>query len=292
MKAKSSCRALLLAVAALIGSGAAIAQTTPDAGHTRVSLPVDWSYTHMIYSKDRTPDEEAAKPNDKRYIYSRKLHSNTRAAASVGVGGPSSNGIGRDVRLAGGFLGEDRGQQPANPAHIDWSFSLGAGFVAPGMYPAKFTFDINAPVTTANCTGTTGTPEYGFPDFVVYGLDVAGVTGGQGNLVALDNLYTGVNGGGVADGICPGTGPIVYWSYNTTTASGGKITTSPVLSEDGTKVAFLESGGATTYLHILSWNAGDGASNGDAVHAVAPSTLSADAAAHRLPFQTRSRASP
>ena len=73
MKAKSSCRALLLAVAVLMGTGAAIAQTTPttapDAGHTRVSMPVDWSYTHMIYSKDRSPDEEAAKPKDKRYIY-------------------------------------------------------------------------------------------------------------------------------------------------------------------------------------------------------------------------------
>ncbi len=274
MDAKSSCRALLLAVAALLGTGSAIAQTAPDAGHARVSLPVDWSYTHVIYSKDRSPDEEAAKPNDKRYIYSRKLHSNTRAVASVEAGGPK--GIGRDVRFEVGHLGVNRSAQLSSPAKIDWSFSLGAGFVAPGMYPAKFSFDINAPVTVANCTGTT---EYTFPDFVVYGLNVAGVNNGQGNLVALNNLYTGVNGSGQPNGVCPGTGPIVYWSYNTTTSTGGKITTSPVLSEDGTQVAFLESGGAATYLHILSWNAGDGAANGDAVHAAVPSSISGNAAA-------------
>jgi len=271
MRAKSSCRALLLAIAALMGTGAAIAQTTPDTEHTRVSLPVDWSYTHMIYSKDRSPDQEAAKPHDKRYIYSRKLHGNGRPAASVDNSRMPVGG--KDTLFEAGRFGQNRGQQPGSPAKIDWSFSLGAGFVAPGMYPAKFSFDINQPVTSANCTGTTA---YVWPDFVVYGLDVAGVTGGQGNLVALDNLYSGTT---PAVGVCGAGGPLVYWSYNTTTVSGGKITTSPVLSEDGSQVAFLESGGATTYLHILNWSAGDGAGSGDAIHAAAPSTIWAKASA-------------
>jgi hypothetical protein len=229
---------------------------------------VDWSYTHVIYSKDRSPDEEAAKPNDKRYIYSRKLHSNVRAAASVD---PSRlEGDGKDERFAVGRFDQNRGQTPAKPAKIDWSFSLGVGFVAPGMYPAKFSFDINAPVTASNCTGNNG---QGMPDYVVYGLDVAGVSNGQSNLLGLDNLYTGTS----PAGICTGSGPSVLFSYDTTTVSGGKITTSPTLSEDGTQIAFLESGGAVSFLHILNWNAGDGAGSNDALHAAVPSTISGNA---------------
>jgi hypothetical protein len=240
-------------------------------------MPMDWSYSHVIYSKQRSPDEEAAKPKDKRYIYSRMTHGTVRAAASslptIGLGDNRYSTELNNLRMAQNPFMHPQPASAATTGKVDWAFSLGTGFVAPGMYPAKFSFDINAPVTVANCTGTT---EYTFPDFVVYGLDVAGVSGGQSNLIALDNLYTGTN---PTPGICGTGSPLVYWSYDTTTVPGGKITTSPVLSEDGTQVAFLESGGAKSFLHILLWNAGDGAGNGDAVHAAVPSSISAGAAA-------------
>ena len=70
------------------------------------------------------------------------------------------------------------------------------------MYPAKFTFNVNA---TPDCTN----------DFVVYGLNVAGTTGGQANLIALNNLYSGTG----PTGFC-GSAPTVYWAYNATNAGG------------------------------------------------------------------------
>ena len=74
------------------------------------------------------------------------------------------------------------------------------------------------------------------------------------------------------------TGPAVYWSYNTNlNATGGKTTgtiaTSPILSADGTKVAFIENnGGAGAVLHLLKWKAGDGGAIGTAIN---PTTTTA-----------------
>ncbi|MEQ1949607.1 MAG: hypothetical protein ABL995_20615 [Bryobacteraceae bacterium] len=60
--------------------------------------------------------------------------------------------------------------------------------------------------------------------------------------------------GGLDDGIC-GTGDAtVKWSYDTHTGSGGSVPTSPVLSWDGTKVAYVESrssGNGGNVLHVL-----------------------------------------
>ena len=48
-----------------------------------------------------------------------------------------------------------------------------------------------------------------------------------------------------------GGSPWVAFAYNTVTQAGGQITTSPVLSEDGTKVAFVESTSGASYFHVL-----------------------------------------
>jgi hypothetical protein len=79
------------------------------------------------------------------------------------------------------------------------------------------------------------------------------VTGGQANLVGFNNLYSG------AGGICGPGGPTLLFAYNTTT-SGGKIMTSPVLSLDGKKIAFVESGTASSIFHVITWKAGNGSS--------------------------------
>src|ERR1017187_2965582 len=46
--------------------------------------------------------------------------------------------------------------------------------------------------------------------------------------------------------------------YAAACAPGGKIVTSPVLSEDGTKIAFVESVGTSAIFHVLTWTAGQG----------------------------------
>jgi hypothetical protein len=145
----------------------------------------------------------------------------------------------------------------APASHPDWSFPLGTGRVALGMYPAKWNSDPTLPITAANCT----------TDFVIYGLNVAGATGGQPGMIAFYNLYSGNTG----TPLCGGGQPKVLFSYNTTTATGGRIQTSPVLSSDGKKVAFVETvvnNPKTTIFHVLTIPAIG--SNGTATSSVAP----------------------
>jgi hypothetical protein len=151
----------------------------------------------------------------------------------------------RDHRHVHGTLGA---------IHTDWSISLGGGTTALAMYPAKFTFDINA---TPNC----------LTDFIVFPVNVAGGAS-QPNIVGFNNLYSGTAGGA---GICnapangrttgvgdDGVSATTVWSYNVT-AGGGVVATSPALSIDGTKVAFVETGGAgAAHFHVLAPNNGDG----------------------------------
>lgn len=60
--------------------------------------------------------------------------------------------------------------------------------------------------------------------------------------------------------------PSVYWSYNT----GGQILTSPLISLDGSQVAFVETTGAFGILIMLKW----AASSGTLASPVAPSLVS------------------
>jgi hypothetical protein len=141
------------------------------------------------------------------------------------------------------------------------------------MYPAKFGFDPNASVTAANCT----------TDFVVYPVNATGGAA-QPNIVGFDNLYSGTTPsigicnrgsvGGVDDGVSATT----LWSYNIH-AAGGQVPTSPALSLNGTKIAFVESASATTaHFHVLAWKSGDGvAVNLQSV--ISPKTISSGFAA-------------
>jgi hypothetical protein len=124
---------------------------------------------------------------------------------------------------------------------IDWSVPLGAGSLAPHQYAAKYGFNVNAAPDCVN-------------DYAVYGLNVAGVTGGQANLVGINELYSGSN----PTGLC-GTEPHINWAYNGSTA-GGTILGSTTLSLDGTKIAYVESASSSSILHVLTWKAGQGTS--------------------------------
>jgi len=116
------------------------------------------------------------------------------------------------------------------------------------MFPAKYSFNPGAPPSCAN-------------DFVVFGLNGTGSTGGQANFVAFNNLYAGPGG------LC-GAAPTVMFAYNTTTVAAGRISTSPVLSLDGKKVAFVETGGGSSVFHVVKWATGAG--NGAITASAAP----------------------
>jgi len=112
---------------------------------------------------------------------------------------------------------------------IDWAVSLENGFVPQNQFPAKYQFD----VTAESCS----------TDYVVLGLTVT--TGTQANLVGINNLYTS------AVPKCNGGSPWVSFAYNTVTQTGGQIKTSPAMSTDGTKLAFVESTAGASYFHVL-----------------------------------------
>jgi hypothetical protein len=133
--------------------------------------------------------------------------------------------------------------------HRDWSIPLGLETTAPAMYPAKYTFYLTA---APSCS----------TDFIVYPVNVAGSTT-QPNIVAFNNLYSGTV---PTTGLCNRGSPVnddgvsatTMWSYFVQ-AAGGVVATSPTLSLDGTRVAFVESvSGISAQFHVLAWKSGDG----------------------------------
>jgi hypothetical protein len=124
----------------------------------------------------------------------------------------------------------DERRRPRRRAmHVDWAVSLENGFVPATEFPAKFRFDVSA----QNCNS----------DYIVFGLTVN--SGTQANLVGINNLYTG------ASPACNSGSPWVAFAYNTVTQTGGQIRTSPTISADGKKVAFVESATNGSYFHVL-----------------------------------------
>lgn len=197
----------------------------------------DWSTRHLVYPEYGTLGVLRAVQSDPRAQFAWGEF-DRRHGRSFPI-------LGRRYPIVGGPGGS--GHQPER----DWSISLGTGTTAPGQFPAKFSFDVNAPPSCAN-------------DFIVFPISVNG-SGTQPNIVALNNLYRGTAGG---TGICnravsvsdTGVDATVLWSYNIhSIAAGGAVPISPVLSLDGTKVAFVESAtGSPAQFHVLAWKRGDG----------------------------------
>ncbi len=208
----------------LPGEQAAAQAATQPTEHAN-GIVQDWSTSHLVYPRIGEINSLIALQHDPRAILSWQA---AERQDFHRVGGPRH------------FLGPE--------VHQDWSISLGGGTTAPAMYPAKFTFDVNA---TANCA----------TDFTVYPVNVAG-SGTQPNIVAFNNLYSGTT---PSNGICnrtpsgsdTGVAATTFWSYNIQ-AAGGLVATSPALSLDGTKVAFVETAAGAAHFHVLAWKSGDG----------------------------------
>jgi hypothetical protein len=204
----------------------------------------DWSTRFAIYSRSGTAAAlEAARQDPRAMIRWRDLELSDANRQPL-------------PEVAGRFRGWPRRfpARVATPIQRDWSIYLGTAGTAPSMYPAKFTFDVNATPSCAN-------------DFVVFPVNTMGGSG-QPNIVAFNNLYSGTAG---STGICNSRTPpsghtdntasaTVLWSYNVSKI-GGAVTTSPVISFDatGSKIAFVESlAGQPAHFHVLAWRKGDG----------------------------------
>jgi len=106
-----------------------------------VPVPLDWSSKHVLFPAGFTP-EQAEKMRNEPRAYARLLHRH----------GPPDSRLWRRPPMVPRREREEIGR--------DWAVSLGAGGVAPGMSPAKYSFDTNA---TPNCTN----------DFVVFPINAS-----------------------------------------------------------------------------------------------------------------------
>lgn len=223
------CRYVVLClafVACLNLAGRAQDESRPQ----HVGRVLDWSYRHVTLSGGLPAADLSRARFEPRILYHLAERNLPRIPAR------------QEARRLGA---DDRGpRRPLRPRNrgmkIDWSIPLGAGVVAPNMYPAKYSFDINAAPSCAN-------------DYVVFGLNVAGASPGQANLVGVNNLYSGST-----PRLCAAN-PTVTWAYNGSTA-GGSILTSPVISLDGKRIAYVESTAGGAIFHVLAWKAGQGTS--------------------------------
>jgi len=229
--------------------------------HQRLSLVEDWSTSHLLFPGANSITLNPALIKDPRLLHAylmshreitqprrdaMKSASLTRfpmAAAPVAVNRPMG------MRTEGSrvldnptsdFQWRVLNRQPSSK--IDWAVSLGptAG-MPPGETPAKFSFDVTA---TPDCTN----------DFVVYVINTTPAAGSQANIVAFNNLYSGTPAG---SSFCGLADPTFLFSY---AAGVGPISTSPVLSLDGTKIAFVDNDLSVNHAHfnVLTWAASQG----------------------------------
>ena len=232
-----------------------------------VGLLQDWSTRRVVFTRNGSDEDMSKVSNNPRFMHNtllRYLREHDKQAAqfatagSISAGSTSTNGSLRtldgdanppELPLRVGLQWFRRRNKNSN---VDWTISLGpnAG-LAVGETPAIYTYNYASP----SCSNLSATPAT-IGDFAVYTINATPATTapGQANLVGITNLYTTGNG----SGFCAGTGPEFLFSYALGT---GGSPLSPVLSADGSRIAWIEatSAGRAT-LHVTIWVAKEGAS--------------------------------
>lgn len=234
-----------------------LAQEAPavHVGYTRITgLPDDWSHHHVVFSnpgteqqaiKNGTHEQWLKTVNDPRYV----MH---QLRQNLSVQGPAADDVKIRYRETSEYSdrwGRGERRKHGHPAsnsnntslHRDWSMSLGStGGLNPGQYPAKYNFSISS----ATCN-----------DIVVFPTGVTGVSGGQATIVAYNKLYATTCYSGTQ------SGPSIAWSYftqNGGTGTGGNASLSPVISSDGTQIAYIQTVGTAAALVLLTPSASSG----------------------------------
>jgi hypothetical protein len=184
------------AVLLLTAFGLAISFTAPACGQSfarpdgSVPVPTDWSSRHVVFTAGFTPEQAATMWNEPRAYAEWLLHGNAPVYS-----GPVDSAVVR--------------KHARRKLKKDWAISLGAGGVAQGMSPAKYTFNVNAPPsctadfgvfpinastgnTRANVVGTfTGEPQTGATTSIT--ITPTGGTGVTLTLTSSASSNTGLN---------------------------------------------------------------------------------------------------
>ena len=212
-------------------TGVSVAVGAPAAFGQR-AVVIDWSTRHVIFSN---PGSEMDALMHGRRLEWQKLVSNPRyQMQQLRRSAQWANRLSR-INTSVFDPQPDRNPHGAkngsnNSTGGAWAVKIapgGAG-TAWGMFPAVW-----ANFDTPSCSD----------DYVLFPVDVAGHSGtgtGQANFVGFNSLYQGT---------CTGTVPNVDFAYY---VGQGTIQTSPVLSLDGTKVAFVESIDGASHFHVFT----------------------------------------
>jgi hypothetical protein len=191
----------------------------------RGSIVTDWTSHHVNFSDAGTlmdammngrREQWQRIVNDPRYQMQQiRHHADMNFNAQGNHGGPPSS------------PGPKKTEKPA--LHRDWAVQIApAGYgVAAWAYPAKYSFN---PAAAPSCTN----------DYVVYPVNANG-SGTQANIVGVNNLYAG--------SCTSGSVPSALFAYKVGT---GQVFNSPVLSLDGTKIAFVETITGGSRFHVLT----------------------------------------
>ncbi len=228
------CRFLISCL--ILGALPVTAPAQLSRGH--VGRVTDWSSHHLVVSGGPSAANLKAAEAEPRVLFQladRNLVRAENGSLRLAATAPNPAIEPRSPDVGGGIPLRTN----SSLTHRDWSVSMGNGNVSLSKFPAKYSFDING---APNCAS----------DFAVFALNVAGVTGGQANVVGINKLYSG---SGPA-GLC-GAAPAVTWAYNGSKA-GGSVVTSPTISLDGTKIAYVESAAGSSVFHVLTVLAGQG----------------------------------
>jgi hypothetical protein len=280
---------LLFAAGAAQEKGAAV-----TSAQARVGLPQDWSFRHLLQTGPIVGEPMNGQFHDPRAIYKHLQRQGTLRPAMKGgrlkVQASSSN-LKRDWSFTlGPTAGMANGMSPAK-----YSFDINAtpsctndfviytvaavgGSSTPNIvgfnniYAGTSTaVGIAASPNGATESGTTVTITTTAAHGMVAGqqVTIAGVTNtsynGTYTIVSAPTATTftytsassGLTGSGAGSatplGLC-GQFPTVKWAYNAST-NGGKMKTSPVLSLDGAKIAFVEGSASGSKLQVLTLDA-------------------------------------
>lgn len=208
----------------LVLAGAALALPAAAEDLGRVPAPFDWSHRHSVYSKPATPTEAIRAGTfeqwrkdyrDPRFVLALQRRLEWEADQKAQAPATPVAKAARAPVLEGASPVPSRRlptEYPVSPRvsppHRDWNIAMGAaaGVGSPGIFPAKYNFDISA---APSCTN----------DFVVYPTSAAGVTG-SGVKASRTGTVTGSVGTGNTVTITNGTRSLVL----TSTASGGTNT--------------------------------------------------------------------
>src|ERR1700722_1730564 len=127
---------------------------------TNDGYPEDWSHHHVVFSDPGTLSEASGRGSFDTWY---KTVTDPRFAHQ------------RHKRGEHPHKDNKNDEQQKEPLGRDWSATLGGAGVAPGMYPAKWTFSATS---APSCT-----------DYVVFPVNKVGISGSQPNILAYTNLY-------------------------------------------------------------------------------------------------------